>query len=244
MPSPAYAAAPTGPLLGLHPGQTALVVAPHPDDETLGPGGTLHRLSTSGVTVMVLAIACYNCPMWGGHSDTDIRAKEFDTACDALGVEGRVIAWTDDDHAHTPGNHPADLVAVIEYRTEVSLVHTRPDLLLIPAATALHQDHRAVHHAGLAAARLGGTCKPAPPIVLGYRGPEDHWAPGGEPWTVGVDTTANWPAKHQALLAHASQLREPPHPRSIHAVHALDTAAGAAIGTSLAERFVPYRMAC
>lgn len=231
-------------LFGLREGHRILAVVSHPDDETIGPGGLLHRAATAGITVDVLAVACRTRPMWGGHSDPTVRAKEFDAACDALGVSGRIIAWVDDEHAHAPGNHASELVSLIESGTDVSMAATRPDLMLIPSATGFHQDHLAVHHAGLAAARLGGNAKPTPRIVLGYCGPEDIWTRTVEPWTALVDTTGSWPAKEQALRAHASQLRDWPHPRSIEGIRTLDAATGLRLGTPLAEQFVAYRIAC
>jgi LmbE family N-acetylglucosaminyl deacetylase len=243
-PDPAAWLPDRAPVLGLRPGDVALTVATHPDDETLGPGGTLHRLAAAGVTVHVLAVTCRTEPMWGGHSDAAVRASEFTAACDALGVTGRHIAWTDDDRARAPGLYLRDLVALIESGTEVSLAEARPAMLLIPAENSFHQDHQAVHTAALAAVRPGGAARPTPRIVLGYAGPEDAWIRATEAWSVLVDTTASWPAKQRALLAHASQLREDTHPRSLAAVRALDTAAGAGIGARLAERFVPYRVAC
>ena len=232
------------PLLGLGSGDTALVIAPHPDDETLGAGGTINRLARSGVGVHVLAVVCVTAPMWDGYSDAVLRTKEFDAACDALGVKTRTVAWTseaDDDRAFAPGRHLRDLTALIESGSDLSLARLNPDLLLIPAATGFHQDHQAVHLAAYAAARPG-VSKPTPRLVLGFAGPEDGWTTRSEPWRMHVDTTANWPAKQAALSAYSSQLREPPHPRSITAVRALDVAAGVAAGTELAERFVPYRI--
>lgn len=230
-------------LLGLSAGQRVLAVVPHPDDETLGIGGFLHRASKAGLIVNVLAVTCPGRPMWDGHGDPMVRSQEFEAACDVLGVSGRLIAWIDDDRARNPGAHLPDLVALIESGTEVSLAQTQPDLLLIPSATAFHQDHLAVHQAGIAAARLGGTDKPTPRIVLGYRGPEDIWSPTMESWPVLIDTTTSWPVKQKALSAHASQLRSWPHPRSIEAIHALDAAAGLRMGATLAEAFVAYRLA-
>ncbi|WP_218002139.1 PIG-L deacetylase family protein [Microtetraspora malaysiensis] len=69
---------------------------PHLDDETLGAGGTIHRLANCGVTVHVLAVCCRTGPMWAGYSDPDLHGKEFNAACDALGVAGRLLAWADD----------------------------------------------------------------------------------------------------------------------------------------------------
>ena len=46
-----------------------------------------------------------------------------------------------------------------------------------------------------------------------------------------------------ALAAYGSQLRDASHPRSLGRIQAIDTAAGAAIGAGMAERFTAYRMA-
>jgi LmbE family N-acetylglucosaminyl deacetylase len=225
-------------IFGLGADSTALVIAPHPDDETLGAGGTIHRLASCGVAVHVLAVACHSLP----GSDAQIRLKEFHQACDQLGVTDRSIAWVDDDRSGDPGRFQPDLVTLIESGSDLSITRLRPDLLLIPAATGFHQDHRAVHRAAFAAARPGGTRKPAPRLVLGYAGPEDAWTSAAEPWRIHINTSDAWPAKHAALAAYGSQLRRQPHPRTIEAIHTIDSAAGTAVGVQLAESFVPYRM--
>lgn len=52
-------------MFGLNPGDSVLAVAPHPDDETLGAGGTIARLTAAGIAVHVLAVACVTQPRWG-----------------------------------------------------------------------------------------------------------------------------------------------------------------------------------
>ncbi|WP_395110624.1 PIG-L deacetylase family protein [Actinomadura sp. SCN-SB] len=229
-------------LLGLGHNDTVLTIATHPDDETLGAGGTLNRLARAGISVHVLAVCCHTAPMWGGTSDSALRTKEFNAACDALGVTGRHIAWINDERSAYPGGHLRELVELIETDSPLSLQELRPTLLFIPAATGFHQDHQAVHQAAFAAARHGGTLKHTPRIVLGYAGPEDSWSRDTEPWRVHIDTSDNWPAKRAALSAYASQLREANHPRNIDRIHTIDTAAGASVGLELAETFVPYRV--
>jgi LmbE family N-acetylglucosaminyl deacetylase len=228
---------------GLSAGDSVLVVSAHPDDETLGMGGAIAALTAAGVSVDVLAVACLSGPMYGGVSDAAVRAAEFADACDALGVAGRRIAWTDTGQAAAPWLHVTELVTLIEAGPGPSLAVTRPVALFIPAG-GHHQDHRAVHEAGLAATRPGGCeSRPAPPIVAGYDGPEDRaWTGCGQRRPVVIDTTAAWPVKHKALECYASQLRLAPHPRSIEMIRAQDQATGAAIGTGAAEAFVPYRM--
>ena len=232
-------------MFGLKPGDRALVVSTHLDDETLGLGGTIAKLTEHGVDVDVLAVACTTAPMYGGSSDAGTRRAEFDAACSVLGVHQHHVAWVDTDRAAHPGTYLPELVALIESGPGPCLHTSRPHLLFIPTADAHHQDHQAVHTAALAAARPGAAdTRWIPPLVLGYDGPEDRsWRAADEPRTVVVDTSTAWPTKEKALLCYTSQLREAPHPRSTAKIRAFDEAAGATIGTETAERFLPYRMA-
>lgn len=215
------------PLFGLHRGTNALVIAPHPDDETLGAGGTIARLAAEGIAVHVHVLTCPD----------EIRAKELAAACDDLGV----ISYQTNVFENLTS--PRDLVEQIEHASPLSIDAVRPDLLLIPAATAHHQDHHAVHRAAFAAARPRSPGGVSPRLVLGYRGPDDHWSMCPEPEPVFIDTTSTERAKHAALRSYATQIRDDPHPRSLARIRAADAAIGAQIGVRSAERFVPYRMA-
>ncbi|MEU7908099.1 PIG-L deacetylase family protein [Actinoplanes sp. NPDC049118] len=231
-------------VLGLRPDDRVLVVAPHPDDETIGPGGTLARLSATGVAVHVLCVTVRRGRMYGGASDPFLREQEFAKACAALGVRSSVIAWIDETGTVDVCNRQRELVDLIERHEEVSLATVDPVALFIPSAGGYHQDHQAVHRAGFAAARVHPAgLKPTPRIVLGYRGVEDRWSAENESWWVHVDTTAYWPAKEEALRAYGSQMRAA-GPRSIEHVDRIDSAAGASIDVGHAESFVPYRLAC
>jgi LmbE family N-acetylglucosaminyl deacetylase len=231
-------------MFGLHPGDHALVIAPHPDDETLGPGGTVATLTRHGVIVDVLAIACTSETMHGGISDPQVRVGEFDAACTVLGVRNRLVAWIDTEQARCPSSHVRDLIALIETGQCPSLATTAPALVLLPTAECHHQDHLAVHQAALAAVRPGHRhARPLPRIVAGYDGPEDQaWRASAAARPIVVDTTAVAEVKDKALRCYASQLRKEPHPRSLGSIEALDRAAGAAIGADRAERFALYRM--
>ncbi len=231
-------------LLGLSKGDRALVVSVHTDDETLGMGGTIAVFTAAEVEVDVLAVACLTGPMYQGASDAAVRLAEFAAACDALGVARRQVAWIDDDRAAAPGLYLTELVTLIEAGPGPSLATSRPAALFVPAG-GHHQDHQAVHRAGLAAARPGGCPgRPVPRLVAGYDGPEDRaWLSSGQPRPMAVDTSAAWPVKRKALECYPSQLRPAPHPRSIEKIRAQDEAAGAVIGTETAETFAVYRMA-
>ncbi|MFD4479864.1 PIG-L deacetylase family protein [Streptomyces sp. NPDC058471] len=229
--------------LGLESGDRVLVVAPHPDDETLGAGGTIARLTTAGVEVNVLAVTCYTLPRWGTATDGAQRREEFDAACDVLGVSERAIAWVDDQRARHIEGHVSDLVRLIEDGPRLSLNALHPTALLMPAAGAAHQEHQVVHCAGYAAARPGGTARHTPRIVLGFGGPEDHaWSQSGHR-AVLVDISESAHLKDKALECYGGELREMDHPRSPGRIRSIDAATAAALGCERAEAFVPYRMA-
>ncbi|MEU2794557.1 PIG-L deacetylase family protein [Streptomyces sp. NPDC007100] len=229
--------------LGLRPGDRVLVVAPHPDDETIGPGGTLARLAAEGVEVHVLCVTVRAARMWGSTSEPSVRLQEFEKACAALGVTSGTIAWVDATGEMDICNRRRELVNLIEQHEDVSLGTVRPHALFIPSAGGYHQDHQAVHAAAFAAARVQPAgLKPTPRMVLGYRGVEDRWSSVNESWWLHVDTSAFWQAKQDALQAYGTQMRRS-GPRSIEQIRGIDAATGSSWDCAYAESFVPYRLA-
>ncbi|MBC2879321.1 MULTISPECIES: PIG-L deacetylase family protein [Streptomyces] len=230
--------------LGLTPGDRVLIVPPHPDDETLGAGGTIARLTSQGIEVHVLAVTCYPLPRWGQAASTEQRRQEFEAACDVLGVAGRAIAWADDERARHLEAHLSDLVRLIEGGSDLSLDALRPTALFMPAAGAVHQEHQLVHRACYAAARPSGTARHSPDIVLGFAGPEDYaWAHSPEQHPVVVDITESAAVKEKALECYRREMRDAAHPRSLERIWAIDAARAAALGTERAESFAAYRLA-
>ena len=62
-----------------------LVVAPHPDDEPLGVGGTIAIFSSQGDEVFVLIVSGHLPPLYS-REDYDITVSEANSAFDLLGV--------------------------------------------------------------------------------------------------------------------------------------------------------------
>lgn len=225
-------------------GTRVLVIAPHPDDETLGAGGTIAWLTSTGarVDVLVITSGAPTATPEGSIEGSAGREAELADACAVLGINHHTIAWTHGLRAADPGRHLPDLVALIESGSGPSLATTRPDVLLVPNG-GHHQDHRAVHDAGLAAIRPGARAgRPLPRLVLGYDGPDDRWLTDRLPHPATIDITGQVPAKTKALNCYPSQLREDPHPRSLPKIAAYDEATGARIGTAAAEAFTVYRI--
>jgi LmbE family N-acetylglucosaminyl deacetylase len=120
--------------LPLAQAQRVLVFAPHPDDESIGCGGLLARLSAAGVPVRVVLVTD-----GGGAGELEAgvaarRQQEFRCALQRLGVaDSGLLGFVDGDLQ--PG---AALDAAV--RQEMSAY--RPDWVFMPALADLHRDHR------------------------------------------------------------------------------------------------------
>lgn len=178
--------------LDLTPFRRVLVLAPHPDDETLGAGGLIALARAGGATVRVLLLSAGE----GEDPGVDpgglatIRRLECVAALAALGdvelemLDGQDRGLTRDRRRLVAGVARA-------------LTAFAPDLVLVTAPGEWHDDHRAaawiLRHA-LASARLARR-----PRCLGY----EIWRT--LPCTHALDITAVLDIKRQALAAYAAR---------------------------------------
>ena len=216
----------------------ALVIAPHPDDETLGAGGTIRKLADSGWKVNVLTVAAHMPPLYTKdvHEGT---VREARAAHEVLGVAKSTFL---DNPALSLNTMPrAELNAAIHGEIE----RIKPDALFIPFYDR-HVDHRAVFDACMVAARPVGVGKHLKLVAAYETISETHWtAPGIEPQfapTLFVDITASVDAKLDAMSQFESQLHPFPGPRSLEALKALATFRGSQSGCAYAEAFHVIRV--
>jgi LmbE family N-acetylglucosaminyl deacetylase len=213
---------------------TAVVVHAHPDDEAIFTGATIHRLTGSGVRVVLVTATSGEAgeprvPLQGGETMRERRIRELEHACELLGVARLVMLGYADSGAHagpyargTLGAAAADdvaarVAAVAETEGASAIVHYDRQGIYG------HVDHVQVHRAGArAAARLGVTGYEATVDGGALRGMSAggyehvlHAAAGhdaevgvpGAAITLAVDATpAGLAAKRAAMAAHASQI--------------------------------------
>jgi LmbE family N-acetylglucosaminyl deacetylase len=220
--------------------RSALVVSPHGDDEVLGAGGLIARLTAAGAKVRVLFLAVDASPHYGLAEPTRLeeRLAEIQSAARLLKYDYR-IAYS--------GKQLLERLDTLPQRELVDLCEReldeyRPDLLLLPHGDDYDQDHRACFTAGLAASRpMPLNCgKHLVPKVLTYEMPKLAWAAAFQP-RVYWDITAQLERKLEAIAAYHTQLRAPPHVRSLENLRALARLRGAEIGVTYAEAFAVLR---
>lgn len=214
-----------------------LVVAPHMDDEVLGPGGTMLRHAAAGDTVHV----CYVARRVYGHAYDPVRHAR-DKACaqraaEILGCAGVTFLDLEDERLDC-------CVQDIIIPLEACFSAVDPDILYTCHPGDLNQDHRAVAHAACIVARpaaqrrlrralcfetLSSTDQ-APPL------PGMIFAPNAY-----VDISQHLETKIEALRQYAGEMRPYPHPRSEEAVRALAAKRGCEANLAAAEAFVILR---
>lgn len=215
----------------------ALVLAPHPDDEVLGCGGTIARLTQAGARVDVAVVTRGHEPRFAAEHVAQVRA-ELAQAHALLGVA--------ETHFLDLPAAELDRVAQAEVNAAVANVvaQVEPDTLFVPFVGDLHFDHRIVFEAALVAARPRGHTYPR--RVLAYETvSETNWsAPGLSPAfapNIYIDVTGQLETKLQAFALFASQCRPFPDERSLETLRALAAVRGSTVTRHAAEAFVLVR---
>ena len=160
---------------------SCLVLAPHPDDETLGCGATIARKRAAGTPVRVVVAAdgrsSHRSEVVGPDELAALRAAEVVEACAVLGVDAAEVVQLgfEDDSLHRRARQLAGAIAA-----EIDAF--APEEIRLPSRRDWHPDHRALREA-LDLALTGRRDPPRVlehPVWLWVHGPWDA-DPGG-PW--------------------------------------------------------------
>jgi N-acetylglucosamine malate deacetylase 1 len=217
--------------------ERALVLAPHPDDEVLGCGGTIARLAAEGKDVRVAIATRGQPPLFAAEQADRVRAEAL-RAHELLGVSE--TRFLDFPAAQLDTLANAELTAGIAGLVEA----IQPDTLFLPFAGDLHVDHKLIFAAGMVAARPRGERYPV--RVLAYEVlSETNWSapffgPAFEP-NLFVDISGYADAKLRAFACFASQCRPFPDERSIETLEALARLRGSTVHRGAGEAFIMIR---
>lgn len=218
--------------------ERVLVVSPHGDDEALGCGGLLAKLSERECEVHILYLAVDGFHHYGLDRETtyEERVEEIEAVAKLLGC-GYEIAYGNQDLIEKLDTLPKrELVDLFEKKIN----QHRPDLLLLPSGADYDQDHVAAFQTGFAAARPIAEVfgKHLVPHVFTYEMTKINWAAEPLPRSVAYcDISEHLDVKLQAVARHATQARPSPHIRSPESVAALARVRGAEVGVEYAEAF-------
>lgn len=217
--------------------ERVLVIAPHPDDEVLGVGGTMARLADEGAEVYVVVATEGKQPHYSAESVSQVRQEAL-AAHRTLGVTQTFFVAL-----------PAAMVDTVPHRevnAELGRVfrQVRPQTVFVPFVGDMHLDHQLIFMSVMVASRP--VDQTAPRRVYAYETlSETNWnapylTPGFAP-NVFIDIAEFLPQKLEAMKQYVSQLRPFPSERSLESIQALAVLRGSTVAAHAAEAFVLVR---
>lgn len=215
-----------------------LVVAPHPDDEVLGVGGTIARFVDEGRDVSVVIVTKGEAERFGNKQIERVRS-EASSAHDFLGVKQTL--FLDLPAARLDGIAHGDLNEAMV----TAITSARPRVVFLPFRGDLHLDHRLVFDSAMVALRPGPS-NGVEEIYAYETLSETNWNAGRGITSSFVPDCfvrleAHLHRKLEAMKIYRSQLRDFPNERSVEALTALARYRGAFVGTEAAEAFMTIR---
>lgn len=210
-----------------------LVIAPHPDDEIIGVGGTIAKRAKDGDEVYVCVVTKGKSPLFNDEFIEQGR-KECRKADKKLGVKETIFL-----------DFPAVMLETVpryEFNGKISEVvnSIKPDEVYIPHRGDMQIDHQMVVDAAMVAVRPRGINYPKRVYAYetlsetGWNIPNivNEFIP-----TVYEDITDTYEVKLEAMAIFESQLSVFPEARSIGAIEALAKYRGATVSVKAAEAF-------
>lgn len=201
-----------------------LILAPHTDDGELGCGGSIAKFCTEKKEVHYAAFSTCQKSLPEGLAP-DTLERECKAAIRELGADAGKIMFYDFDVRSFEDKRQEILEELVSLNKYI-----QPDLVFIPSASDIHQDHQVIHREALRAFK---NCS-----LLGYELPWNH---NNFTTTFFITLSAEeLNKKVNALKRYRSQS----HRRYMQEefTRALATVRGVQCGSKFAEAFEVYRM--
>lgn len=212
-----------------------LIIAPHPDDETLGCGGTILKLKAMGVSVHWLIVTTIDGVVGFSQERVLMRAREVESVRDAYGFDGVHHCYLPAAGLDAIGK--GDIIAGIGRVVR----EIQPASVYVPYRNDVHSDHVVVFDAAVSAAKTFRS--PFVRAIYAYETlsetdfglrPDD---PGFRP-NLYEDISGYLDQKISIMAIYDGEMGEFPFPRSEECLRALATLRGAQANCKAAEAFM------
>jgi len=210
-----------------------LVLCAHPDDETLGLGGTLALHAKKGDKVFVLIFTDGESSRNKKSKEIAEREKQSEKACKILGVKKvKFLRYPDQD---------LESISLVEITNKIEDVikNWSPSIIYTHYWGDMNQDHRRLFEATKIATR------PIPNSsierVLCYETPSStEWGKNTHAFNPNhfVNISSTLKNKVKAIKQYKNEIKEFPHPRSIEGITTRAKFWGSCSGIKNAEAFI------
>ena len=210
-----------------------LVVAPHPDDELLGCGGTLLRRKAEGNSLAWMIVTGISVENGWSQQSVQRRSMEIDQIAESVGFSRVYMLGLPTTQL--------DQIPINDLISQFSAVFAefQPEEVLLPHRSEVHSDHRVVFDATAACVKWFRF--PFVRRVLAYETPSETEfsldADVSFQPNVFIDISDYLKRKLELLGIYSSELSDFPFPRSIETIKALAAWRGSNAGVIAAEAF-------
>jgi LmbE family N-acetylglucosaminyl deacetylase len=211
---------------------SVLIVAAHPDDETLGMGGSIKILSDLGYEINVLFLSSGVGSRSIERQSSVARKKSAESALSILGCHN--FEFMDFPDNRFDSLEILDVARVIERK----IGKVQPEIVFTNHYADLNIDHRITCEAAKIAVRPKSESFVNElyffeiPSSTGWNFGSNIFIPH---FYVNISNTIE--SKMKALLEYSVELDEPPNARSLLSLEALSVQRGSSVGYSNAEAF-------
>jgi len=211
-----------------------IIISPHPDDETLGCGGTILKHCVDGDSIHWLIVTGMTEKQGFSSQVIKQRQEEIESVAQMYGFE-----TTHNLNFPTTRLDEMSLGDIINAISKV-LLEIKPHTVYLPNRSDVHSDHKIVFHAAWSC------CKtfrfPFIRRVLMYEIPsETDFAPALPESAffpnIFSDISPHLDRKIEIMREYRDEMREHPFPRSEQNIRSLATVRGATAGVEYAEAF-------
>jgi len=215
-----------------------LIIAPHPDDETLGCGGTIIKHKSRGDEIYWLIVTNIS----GDEGFDKDRVKERQKEIDVVSKEYGFKEVFKLDFPTTK----LDTIPRVEIIEAISNVvcKVNAELVYVPNRNDVHSDHRVVFDATISS--IKSFCYPCIKKILMYEViSETEFAPTFQDNAFAPNSFSDisdyLEEKLSIMMIYKEELGEHPFPRSLEGLKALATFRGATAGVRYAEAFMSLK---
>ena len=209
-----------------------VIIAPHPDDETLGAGGLILKEKDKGSKVHWIIITSITAEYGWDENLILKRQKEIDLVSSRYNFDSVINL-----NLPTTRLDTLPILSIVEkIKFEISKIE--PDTLIIPHYSDIHTDHQISYQASISCSKWFRF--PFIKRCLAYETlSETHWSQSKDFFkpNIFINITEYIDKKIEIMKIYESEIQTFPNPRSEESMRALATFRGSMSGFKAAESF-------
>lgn len=230
-----------------------LILAAHPDDEVLGMGGTMKKLSNDGNEIKLIFMSTGILARRNNTNNSSRQVftdewmekneKKISNLRNDAKKAGKILGVKDIEFKDFPDNE-MDMVStlVVAKSIENSVDDFKPKIVYTTPEIDVNVDHKKVFDATLVATRPKKRSRVEQVISYEIPSSSEWFFPEQFSPNIFENIEKEFPAKIRAIKSYKNELMKFPHPRSVDALESIGKKWGTVSGYKYAEAFKLVRL--